>query len=402
MQGIQVPHAAIVDLVRRLAVGIDNRGVTEAVVGAVVDGEDVAGLCHHHVECIAQTCRINAQGSIRREDRLVETIVPAERATDVKACGGLITWEPVIRDGGIVQGRQIVFVDAGDARDVGEGLVWDGVERNQIDLEHRGGEGIFGGVREIVGWGAVVGVAALGDIEFGAIGAQRHAVGRMVLLRAWQAADKVHLRPVGSVPGQLGQDAGVRVQVGIRAGGDARIARRHVENRVRRGSGHQDAGHLTVGDRRVERAVVVVVRDALDEVDGLARGRGPSAISQLRNIEDLDDAVLLTNIEAAVWTELQRGRVGYSADHLLTGECGNHLLAFHRTLYLRQITGNWGINVKDLLQFVMLGDLQLERGALLLKSFEFGPLTFFEDNLADPKVDVHPGQDEPTQSSIGT
>jgi hypothetical protein len=67
--------AAVIDHIGRLAGSIENGGGPEATIGTVVDGEDLAGLGHYDVECIAQAGRKNAQRRVGRQDCLVKTVV---------------------------------------------------------------------------------------------------------------------------------------------------------------------------------------------------------------------------------------------------------------------------------------------------------------------------------------
>ena len=79
VQGVLVVDAAIVDQIGRLGGSIENWGATECIVGAVIDGEDLAGLGHHDVERIAQAGRKNAQRRVSRQDRLVKAVLPPKR-----------------------------------------------------------------------------------------------------------------------------------------------------------------------------------------------------------------------------------------------------------------------------------------------------------------------------------
>ena len=160
VQGVLVVDAAIVDQIGRLAASIENWGATECIVGAVIDGEDLAGLGHHDVERIAQAGRKNAQRRVSRQDRLVKAVVAAKATADIEPSSGLVTRHPVLGNRQIIERRQIVFVGASDARAVCEDFIWYCVERNQVDLEHCTRKGIFRGVPEVGGWRAVVGIAS--------------------------------------------------------------------------------------------------------------------------------------------------------------------------------------------------------------------------------------------------
>ena len=177
----------------------------------------------------------------------------------------------------------------------------------------------------------VVGVATLRQVELGAVGAQYHSVGRMVLLRARQAADQVDLGPAAAVPRQLRKDAGIGVEVEIGEVADARIARGDVDHRIGGSARDQDAGDLPLGDRGVQRAVVIVIGYVLDEAQRLRLDRRPLARRRLRDVVDLDDAVLLGDVEPAVRTELQRRGVRKSAHHGLGSERDCHCPPRYKT-----------------------------------------------------------------------
>ena len=270
---VRVADAAVVELVGRFAVNEDRRAA-EALVAAVVDGEELAGLGENQVVGVSQTRRVDAQRRVGRQDCLVQAVIAAERSADIDTGGGLVARSSIVGDGRIVERRQVVFIGAGDAGRVDENLAGNRLERDEVDLEHGSGQRIFRRIGEKLRRRAVVGVAALRQVELGAVGAQHHAVGRMVLFRARQAADQVDLAPAGAVPRQLGKNSGVGVEVEIEVA-DARIARGDVDYGVVGGSRDQDAGDLTIGDRGVQRPVIVVIGYVVDEAQRLRLDRRP-------------------------------------------------------------------------------------------------------------------------------
>ena len=74
----------------------------------------------------------------------------------------------------------------------------------------------------------------------------------------------------------------------------------------------------------VQRPVVVVIGDVLDEAERLRLDRRPLAGHRLGDVVDFDEAVLLGDIEPAVGAELQGGGIGKSAYYRLSSERDCH------------------------------------------------------------------------------
>ena len=241
-QRLAARGAAVDDLVGRLAVD-DRRVAAEARVRAVVDGVEPPVLGHHQVVGVAEAGGVDRDRRVGRQYRLVQPVAAAPGAGDIHARGVLA--DAVVRRVRVVERRQVVDVLAAVVQPgAGVGLHRQRIERRQVDREDRGRKRVFGGVGEEARRRAVVGVAADREVERLAVGRERHAVRRVVLLRARQAADQVDRVPARAVPGQLGQHARVGVEVRVRVGGDARVARGGVDHRVLGGAGDEHAGQL--------------------------------------------------------------------------------------------------------------------------------------------------------------
>ena len=113
-------------------------------------GEEFARLGQNDVVGIAQTGGKDAQRCVGRQDRLVQAVVAAEWPADIETARSLVTRRAIVGYRRVVERRQVVFLGAGDAGGVGEGLVGDGLERHEVDLEHGGGQRVFRRVGEEV------------------------------------------------------------------------------------------------------------------------------------------------------------------------------------------------------------------------------------------------------------
>ncbi len=107
--------------------------------------------------------------------------------------------------------------------------------------------------------------------------------------------------------GEAADDPGVGIQVVVvpaAASANARVARGDIEDWIFGSAGNGDPGDLAVVHTLVEAAVVVVVGDALDQVDLVDVGSLPG-ITVVGDVGDLDQAVLLGDVETAVGSELE-------------------------------------------------------------------------------------------------
>ena len=157
-----------------------------ALVGAVVDGEDVAVLGHHDVVGVAVARRVDLDRAAGDDARLVEAVHAAEDRP--------------------LHGRDVVDVGLAVAAGLDREVAGAALDPVEVDLEDRRRQRVFRAVGEVLRRRAGVGVAALRDEERArpGLGVDHHveAVGRVVLLRPRQAAHEVHLLPGGAVPGQ--------------------------------------------------------------------------------------------------------------------------------------------------------------------------------------------------------
>ena len=196
--------------------------------------------------------------------------------------------------------RSVLVVERGEV----VGRVSDRVEVHRQD---GCGQGELGEEREVVGRRTLVGIATLGDVQRVGRRVQLHAVGGVVLFGARQATHQVELLPGRPVLRESRDHAGIGVQVQVRsrgAGSDPRIAGGDVDDRTRWRARDQDSGEEPSSDRGINRPVVVVIGDRLDEADRLGVRHRVVVLAVPHDRVGLDHAIELANVQSAVGSPL--------------------------------------------------------------------------------------------------
>ena len=275
-------------------VGAGIRDASPPGVRAVVHTVELAGLREDDVVGVPEPRREDLYGSERIPDRLVLPVVPAEGVVRVEGAGTIL----------VVQGGKVV------------GRVPDEVE---VDRDQRRGERILGEPREVRGRRSLVRVSADHEVERVRPLVEVHAVDGVILLRTRQTSHEVQLIPGRAISREPADDARVRVE---REGGrirvvdlDAGIGRADIENGNGRSAGHEEAGHLARVHAPVHAAVVVVVRDLLDQIDGLGVRDHVVVRAVAQDRIDLDEPVLLGDVELVVRPPLERRGVRGALPH---------------------------------------------------------------------------------------
>ena len=249
MQPITVGVTRFIGCVCRVPLGtFTDRHAAPASIGTVVHRVHSPRLGDQQIVRIPESWRVHLDRTAWNHDCLILPIVAAE---------GIV---------GIIHAIAIFVIQCWQ-------VIGRFANRIEIDRQNCRGESIFGQQGKVVGRRAHVGIATDGDIQSIGRFVQLQPVRSVVLFRTRKATHQIQLLPRVAVPSQTRNHPRVRVKIHVRAGctrADSRIARGDVKNRILCGSLDQNSSNQPIRNARVDRTVVVMVDDALDQSDRLA------------------------------------------------------------------------------------------------------------------------------------